>query len=206
MNILIVDDKKESLYLLETMLKGNGYHTFSASNGKEALQILDKQEIDLIISDILMPEMDGFQLCKAVKTSDKFRQIPFVFYTATFTTRQDEILALKLGASRFLRKPMEPEKFLEQIQGLMENLKEGDLQSQEPKYKDEEEVLRLYDERLVTKLEKKMKDLGEERALFTEVFDRVPLLMTMYDPDIKILRLNDAFTKTTGWTEDDTRR
>jgi len=67
MKILIVDDKEENLYLLETLLKGNDYETILAKNGVEALDKLRKDSMDMIISDILMPRMDGFQLCRECK-------------------------------------------------------------------------------------------------------------------------------------------
>lgn len=206
MNVLLVDDKKENRYLLETLLTGKGYRTFSANNGKEAVKILEKETVDLIISDILMPEMDGYQLCRIVQAHAEWKHIPFIFYTATFTTRQDEILALKIGAARFLRKPMEPEPFIEQIREVLEKFHAGEIKAGQPKYKDEQEVLRLYDERMVQKLEDKMRALENERALFSEVFDRAPILMTLYDPDIRILRLNEEFKKVTGWTEEDIKK
>ena len=67
MKILIVEDNKVNLYMLETMLKGNGYEIASAENGTRALEELRRQGFDLVISDILMPVMDGFQLCREMK-------------------------------------------------------------------------------------------------------------------------------------------
>ncbi|MEC4673683.1 MAG: response regulator, partial [Nitrospirota bacterium] len=82
MRFLIVDDKKETLLLLETLFKGSGHKVISVPNGAEALHILADQRIDMIISDILMPGMDGYQLCRNVKGDDNLKSIPFVFYTA----------------------------------------------------------------------------------------------------------------------------
>ncbi len=77
MKILIVDDNKENLFLLEALIKGSGYEVVSAKDGKDALEKLQTEEVDMIISDILMPIMDGFQLCKAVKKDDTFKKIPY---------------------------------------------------------------------------------------------------------------------------------
>jgi len=102
MNILIVDDNTENLYFLESLLKGSGYNVKNALNGKEALKLLSERDFGLIISDILMPVMDGFELCRRIKKDEKLKGIPFVFYTATYTEKKDEEFALSLGASRFL--------------------------------------------------------------------------------------------------------
>ena len=71
MKILIVDDTKQNLLLLEAMLKGGGHTVVSAGNGIEALETLGKEKIDMIISDILMPGMDGFKLCMKCKENEK---------------------------------------------------------------------------------------------------------------------------------------
>src|SRR5687768_9043101 len=127
MRILSVDDKVENVYLLESMLHGFGYEVVSAHNGIEALQKLREGGIDLIITDILMPQMDGFELCHQVKHHPTFRDIPFIFYTATYTERKDEELGLRLGASRFIIKPVEPERFLAIIKEVTREVDSGEL-------------------------------------------------------------------------------
>jgi len=162
MKILLVDDKAEDLYLLESLLKANNHEVHSARNGEKALQLLQNVRPDMIVSDILMPVVDGFMLCREIKQNKNWRTIPFVFYTATYTDKEDEELALKQGADRFLRKPMEPESFLVAIH---EFEKKGHLKgSRQGKRVDAEieETLELYNARLVNKLEKKMFALEKE--------------------------------------------
>lgn len=110
--ILIVDDNEENLALLEAMLMGSGYQVVLAMDGAEALEKFNNFQFDLIISDILMPNMDGFQLCHQLKNDDELGQIPFIFYTATYTSEEDRKFALGLGAEKFIVKPHEPENFI----------------------------------------------------------------------------------------------
>src|SRR5262245_42100037 len=105
--ILIVDDQERDLYLLKTLLGAHGYQVVEAVNGAEALRFATANPPDVIISDILMPVMDGFSLCREWKKDEELRDIPFVFYTATYTDPKDEEFALSLGAARFIVKPVE---------------------------------------------------------------------------------------------------
>jgi len=163
MTTLIVDDIAENLYLLVSLLKGDGHQAFSAANGAEALEILHSNPIDLIISDILMPKMDGFQLCKECKSDDNLKKIPFIFYTATYTDYSDEEFALKLGANRFIRKPIDPSEFLAIIRSVLQEVESGKVDtSRKTGIPEEKEILKLYSERLVKKLENKMLELEGE--------------------------------------------
>ena len=159
MKILIVDDKEENLYLLETLLKGSGYEVVTAKDGVEALEKLKKNSIDIIISDILMPQMDGFQLCRECKKDDSIKRIPFIFYTATYTDEKDEEFALSLGAEKFIVKPQEPEVFLKILKEVIEAHKKGAIIAPKETIIEEEIYLAEYNKRLIKKLEKKVLDL-----------------------------------------------
>lgn len=82
--ILVVDDEVKACKLLKRFLEAKGHEAVTAGNGIEALKELGNGPVDLIITDILMPEMDGFLLCRECKTNQKLSSIPFIFYTATY--------------------------------------------------------------------------------------------------------------------------
>ena len=160
--ILVVDDIKENCEYLEILLGGNGYKVFSAENGKDALEKLNAHKFDLIISDILMPVMDGFELCRQAKKNETLKDIPFVFYTATYLTQKDEDFAYKLGVAKFLIKPLESKKILNIVKEIIENKDSFKCNPAPVPNEETAEVYKLYNERLIGKLEKKMLDLNKE--------------------------------------------
>lgn len=162
-SILIVDDTYENLYLLRVILEGSGYAVIEAKDGKEGLERLQKNSIDLIISDILMPVMDGYMFCQACKKDKRFKDIPFIFYTSTYTEKLDEDFALKLGAVHFLRKPTDQDKILQIVSEYFKEAKPKVKPIKNVKFT-EEEVLKLYSKRLISKLEQKNLDLENEVA------------------------------------------
>ena len=121
-----------------------------------------RKKPDLIISDILMPEMDGFSLCRSVKQDDELKKIPFVFYTASYVDERDEKLALELGASRFIRKPLDPADFISAISDVVNEAGNGRVPVNLKKAANEKTILKLYNERLIFKLEEKVEELERE--------------------------------------------
>jgi len=163
-NILVVDDLEENRYLLESALKGKEhYQVITACNGKEALEALKSQPIDLIASDILMPVMDGFQFCRECKSNDQFKDIPFVFLTATYTDKKDEEFALSLGAQYFLPKPLEPKAILTKFEEILKSDQKKDTKpKQKYELKEEAVYLKQYSQRVAKKLEHMVNRLREE--------------------------------------------
>jgi CheY-like chemotaxis protein len=161
-NILIVDDRSVDRHLMRKMLESSGYKVQEAADGRQALETARLHKPDLIISDALMPVMDGFEFCRKVKGDKDLNHIPFIFYTATYTEEKDEELALKMGADKFIRKPAEPDKFIEIIQSVIRDMEKGKIKPGKAVLCPEKEVFKLYNERLVKKLEQKMLALEKE--------------------------------------------
>jgi PAS domain S-box-containing protein len=159
MRILSVDDDAKNLYLIEAMFSAKDYVVFSAHNGAEALDALEKEPFDLIISDILMPEVDGWQLCYEVKNNENWKFIPFIFYTATYTSKKDEEFAMSLGASRFIIKPAEPENFITIINSIVKESKNAVPGIPRLEFSDELRFVKAHNERLVSKLNQKVSQL-----------------------------------------------
>jgi CheY-like chemotaxis protein len=110
--ILVVEDVAHILELLEVTLRFKGYPVVTARNGQEALDYIAKEHPALVITDILMPRMDGFALVQRLRTNPNTNRIPIIFLSATYVTPDDRAFALSLGAVRFLEKPVDTEEFL----------------------------------------------------------------------------------------------
>ena len=166
--VLIVDDKPENRYMLCALLQGHGFIGEEACNGAEALVKARQAPPALIISDLLMPMMDGYTLLKHLKADDRLKGIPFVVYTATYTDSRDERLALDLGADAFIIKPVEPEMFLARIREVLAKKERGELPLSNNAKIEEKVLLNQYSEVLVRKLEGKVLQLAQANRLLRE--------------------------------------
>ena len=119
--LLIVEDNAELLMLMRQLLKSS-YCVYAAKNGREALDIIHQKELDLIISDVMMPEMDGYELTKAVKSDPNYSHLPIILLTAK-TQEEDEQEALLLGADEYLTKPFRLKDLKLRIDNIIENRK-----------------------------------------------------------------------------------
>lgn len=159
--ILIVDDKPENLYLLRVLLQANDFVVDEANHGAEALTIAHRQRPDLLISDLLMPVMDGYTLLRHWKNDPALGTVPFLVYTATYTEPQDEKLAMDMGADAFVLKPVEPDELLARVRRLLTTPRGESRPSVRPVAGDPEVNLRQYNEVLIRKLEDKARELEQ---------------------------------------------
>ncbi len=173
MKILVADDNEKNLYMLEVLLKGAGYEVVTARNGIEALSKLRAGRFDGIVSDILMPEMDGFRLIRECRKDPGLCQIPFIFYTATYTEKKDEVFGLSLGAIRYLIKPAEPEELIRQIhEAFLDHARSPRDYTIEP-VPDEVTFMRGYTQRVGAKLETKARLLEESEEKYRTILENI---------------------------------
>ncbi len=117
--ILIVDDVSINLQVLGNILKKSGYKISAALSGKQALTIIENTKPDLILLDIMMPEMDGFEMCKILKSKPETKDIPIIFLTAK-TEKQDVIDGINLGAVDYVTKPFNSTELLARVNNHIE--------------------------------------------------------------------------------------
>ncbi|MFQ5589300.1 MAG: diguanylate cyclase domain-containing protein, partial [Nitrospiria bacterium] len=201
MKVLIADDNEDARAILKRTLAHDGHETETARNGVEALEKTRADPPDLIISDILMPEMDGFKLCGEIKSSPALKQIPFVFYTATYLDEKDAQLALDLGASRYIAKPLAPDAFLEMIQEVMAECKAGVLPVPDKPKEKTSVLFGMYEESVSAKLEKKVAEL----SLYQNIFFHSKNAVAILDRDGFYMEQNPAHRALTGYSDAELR-
>jgi len=197
--LLVVEDIPNVLELLEVTLRFQGYEVISAENGQEALDILKKETPALIITDILMPKLDGFALVQEVRNNPKTQNIPVIFLSATYVTPEDREFAMSLGASHFIEKPIDTEDFLLTI---------AELLSQEqitvPTPLAQPQFYTGYRERLEIKLQHKNRQIARiERLLPSIEADQRPAFEALFkqalrdreEIQVELEALNDTIKK-----------
>jgi PAS domain S-box-containing protein len=201
LNVLIVDDLPINRKLLTAQLEAEGHTVVQAADGLEALAVLERTAIDIVISDILMPVMDGYRLCSHVRSSERHRDLPFIFYTATYTSPADEQFCVQLGANRYLRKPVPIEQLLTAIEESI-----GSKPARPEVTIEEENILKEYSERLVLKLEQKNVELAaasDRLNLQAAALDAAADAIIITDAHGAISWVNRAFFNVAGYAPRD---
>lgn len=207
--VLIVDDKEENLYYLQALLTGHGCAVETARHGAEALVKARERPPELIISDLLMPVMDGYTLLRHWKADQQLKAVPFIVYTATYTEPGDERLALDLGADAFILKPTEPEDFLARLREVQANAAAAVPAIPRTQAGDEKVLLKSYSETLIRKLEKKTLQLEQtNRALQQDIVERKRVEEKLRESEERLSALVEALRREIDHrrrTEDDLR-
>src|SRR5438552_5602824 len=211
MNILVVDDDGTSRKLFRVKLEEEGHRVFEADDGVQALEVLALEPVEGIISDVLMPNMDGYRLCLEVRRNPRLSALPFVIYTSTFTSPGDEHLALEVGADDYLTKPAPIRPI---VDALTRVVAERRPRPSHIVHEQEELLLvREYSDLLVRKLEEKHRDLQLHTERLRQSEERSRLLAAIVESssdaiiskllDGTILSWNDGATRLYGYTAEE---
>ncbi|MBS5949873.1 MAG: response regulator transcription factor [Clostridium sp.] len=170
--ILIVDDEKEIRDLVDIYLKGEGYETLKAENGEEALNLLEKEKVDLIILDIMMPKVNGIEACLKIREE---REMPIIMLSAK-SEDMDKILGLNTGADDYLTKPFNPLELVARVKSQLRRYKKFNKTSNEENAVTTfENTLEVEDITINLETHEVFKD-GEEVKLTPTEFDILVLL------------------------------
>ena len=118
--ILVVDDHADARYLLSSIFGSRGHEIVEASNGAEGLRAAAQHRPAVVVSDVLMPVMDGFEFCGRLREMPGLRDVPFVFYSANYTRPDERRFAFSVGANIYLEKPTDPSKLLGTVESLLD--------------------------------------------------------------------------------------
>jgi two-component system alkaline phosphatase synthesis response regulator PhoP len=121
--ILIVDDEKDIVEMLDYNLSREGFKTITCHDGEKALELVDKEHPNLIILDLMLPEIDGLEVCKILKRNNSTSHIPIIMLTAK-TQETDKIIGLELGADDYITKPFSVKEFLARVKAVLRRSKE----------------------------------------------------------------------------------
>lgn len=198
MKILIAEDDKDLGFMLKTVLKKRGYEAESVLDGKAALEKALAWLPDVIVSDIMMPEMDGFMLCKEIKAAPELKNIPVILYTATRSEAGEEQLAKKLGAARLLVKVGGTGPLLGSIQDEIRRVA-ADKAGQGAPPSSGADVTAEYISVLSRKLYEKERELRSERDLAKMYLDVAGVMLVALDRDGRITMVNKKGAAVLGW-------
>jgi PAS domain S-box-containing protein len=162
--ILIVDDIAQNRYMLQVLLSAHGHDTETAENGSAALEMARMHPPDLVITDLLMPVMDGFELCRQWQREPRLSSKPLVIYTSVYTEDKDIEFGLGLGARLYLKKPMAPEELIRVVDDLLQQPQGATAAGPSNLVTDETEFLRQHKQVLAHTLESKVAELNAANA------------------------------------------
>jgi two-component system, cell cycle sensor histidine kinase and response regulator CckA len=217
LKILIAEDNEDNRKLLVKQLRFLNHEVTGAANGKEALSIGLADPPDILVTDILMPDMDGYQLCVEWKQNEKLQSIPLIFFTATYTSDEDEKFALSLGGDAFIRKPVELNNLSLILTELYEKGKSGNLPHPEFTSAGSSKFLIEHNKRLLSKLYHKVAQLEmdinerkkaeesvrESEEKFRQFFENAQVYCYILSPAGIIIEINQTACQSLGYRKEE---
>jgi diguanylate cyclase (GGDEF)-like protein/PAS domain S-box-containing protein len=201
MKILIIEDDLDARTILSESLRSAGYEVAAAKDGEEGLHAVRADKPSLVITDILMPGVDGFHFLSEVRKDSSLKDLPVIFYTGNYLDEEDEQLAQNLGVSKFLIKPMAPQDIITVVNELLD-VKAKDNAPQVSHYSlDEPVFLKLYNERLVTKLKHKIIENDDSRRSLENIMEGIADGVLVIDMDHTIIQANSSVAASLGLTK-----
>jgi len=205
--VLIVDDHAPSRHLVNWCLSSYGYEVLEAADGVEALAVARTDRPDLVISDALMPRMDGFSLCRAWMADSDLVHVPFLFYSASYPSDDDRDFGLSIGASGYLTKPMPPEELISAIESVLKKTNQAFATPTIRGDDFDKTHHRLVNKKLETKvaeLNKLANAYKTQRQEYERLFRANPQPMWIYDSEtMKFLEVNDAAVARYGYAREE---
>lgn len=198
MNLLIVDEHPTSLKQLRAQLEAEGHAIFEAHDGIDALALLERQPVDVVISDILMPRMDGYRLCHEIRQHARLRDLPIIIYTSAGTSSSNEHLALGVSADKCLKKPSSVETFVAALHEViaLRAAPRAEAREEAEKLKEHRAQLVHKPEERNTELQAQIEALRLQSAALTAAANAILIA----NRDGTIVWVNPAFTTLTGYT------
>ena len=190
--ILAIDDKQDNLTTLSAVLKNliPGCTVITAQSGAKGIEKARKELPDTILLDIKMPRIDGFEVCKRLKSDDKTRHIPIIMLTAARTDTKSRIKGLDLGADAFLSKPIDEVELTAQINVML-------------RIKKAEDILRKEKDLLEDAVQERTKQLSESETRFRLLYERAPSPYHALNEDGNLMEVNEAWLNMLGYSREE---
>jgi PAS domain S-box-containing protein len=218
--VLVVDDVQENLELLDDVLADGGYAPLVARNGVQALEVLKKEEIHLVIADAMMPKMDGFQLCKEVRALPGYARTPFIIYTGNYVDESDQEFARSIGVDRYVVKGTGVGVLFEAINELVQQRyghlpgppASGELRLDDQAFLEQHRalVIKKLEEKMIElevyaeTLERKNREVQASEERYRALFESASIPIFVIDRETgKVLDVNRQGLDLLGYTRDD---
>jgi diguanylate cyclase (GGDEF)-like protein/PAS domain S-box-containing protein len=203
MKILVIDDNDITRDMLRNILVSEGYDVVLAGDGEDGLAKAKAEHPALVITDVLMPVLDGFQFLRQMKGDDALKDIPVIFYTGSYLDKKDQELARQIGVSRYMVKPAEVPEIIRTVKEVLAEGGQGRPSGASPVSLEEPVFLKVYNERLVSKLKSTIHENEQARLFLEHIMEGMGDGVVVIGRDYAILDANSAATALLGLEKSD---